>query len=65
MYLTSGPTHPPTTKQNPEDVEALPTEYKVPVMSMVLKAGGQKEFDQVMQLYHDAPSNVEKKQVRG
>lgn len=58
---------PPTPRthrpQNPEDVEALPTEYKVPVMAMVLKAGGQKEFDQVMQLYHDAPSNVEKKQV--
>lgn len=51
-------------QQDPGDVEALPTEYKVPVLAMVLKAGGQKEFDQVMQLYHDAPSNVEKKQVR-
>lgn len=62
QYLKLGP--PTNHNQNPEDVKALPTEYKVPVMSMVLKAGGQKEFDQVMQLYHDAPSNVEKKQVR-
>lgn len=65
IYIYISRPDPPTTKQNPEDVEALPTEYKVPVMSMVLKAGGQKEFDQIMQLYHDAPSNVEKKQVRG
>ena len=48
---------------DPGDVEALPTEYKVPVLGMVLKAGGQREFDQVMRLYHEAPSNVEKKQV--
>lgn len=33
-------------------------------MAMVLKAGGPREFDQVMRLYHEAPSNVEKKQVR-
>lgn len=48
---------------DPGDVAALPTEYKVPVMAMVLKAGGPREFDQVMRLYHEAPSNVEKKQV--
>jgi len=48
---------------NPLDVATLPTEYKVPVLSMVLKAGHQYEFDQVMRLYRDAPSNVEKKQV--
>jgi hypothetical protein len=32
-------------------------------MSMVLKAGGQAEFDQVMKIWEEAPSNVEKKQV--
>jgi hypothetical protein len=36
---------------------------QVPVMSMVLKAGGQAEFDQVMKIWEEAPSNVEKKQV--
>jgi len=48
---------------DPSDVATLPTEYKVPVLSMVLKAGHQSEFDQVMRLYNEAPSNVEKKQV--
>ncbi len=48
---------------DPSNVTALPSEYKVPVLSMVLKAGQQAEFDQVMKLYHEAPSNVEKKQV--
>ncbi len=33
--------------ENPKEGKALPSEYAVPVYKIVLKAGGQQEFDQV------------------
>lgn len=34
--------------ENPKDGKALPSEYAVPVYKIVLKTGGQEQFDQVM-----------------
>lgn len=33
--------------EDPKEGKALPSEYAVPVYKIVLKSGGQKEFDQV------------------
>lgn len=33
--------------ENPKEGKALPSEYAVPVYKVVLKTGGQQEFDQV------------------
>lgn len=33
--------------EDPKEGKALPSEYAVPVYKIVLKAGGQEQFDQV------------------
>ena len=43
--------------------EACPSDYKTPVFQLVLKHGGQAEFDQCMGIYAAVSTNVEKKEV--
>ena len=47
----------------PADTSILPSDFKVPVMRIVLKAGGAEEYEQALGLFAVAPSNVEKKHV--
>ncbi len=50
---------------DPNDHTSLPTDFAVPVYQAVLKAGGKIEFDQVMEIYHRAETNAERKLVFG
>ena len=45
----------------PTDTSILPSDFKVPVMRIVLKAGGEAEYEQALALFAVAPTNVEKK----
>eukprot|EP00752_Nemacystus_decipiens_P007190 g6439.t1 len=49
--------------ENPKEGKALPSEYAVPVYKIVLKAGGQQEFDQLMALLEQCDTQAEKKMV--
>jgi len=49
--------------ENPDDTANLPSEYKVPVLKIVLKNGGLKEFEEVLAYYDKAPLIAEKKVV--
>mmetsp|Transcript_10839 Transcript_10839/g.14084 ORF Transcript_10839/g.14084 Transcript_10839/m.14084 type:complete len:887 (+) Transcript_10839:126-2786(+) len=48
--------------QSPEDTANLPSEYKVPVLKIVLKNGGIKEFEEVL-AYHDKAELIAEKKV--
>ncbi|GMH85541.1 hypothetical protein TL16_g10260, partial [Triparma laevis f. inornata] len=45
------------------DMQALPSDMRTPVFKMVLKNGGQKEFENVKGYYVSATDNAEKKHV--
>lgn len=48
---------------NPDDASACPSDYRVSVFSIVLRAGGEAEFNTVQGLYSTLGSNVDKKMV--
>jgi len=45
------------------DTTNLPSDYKTSVFAMVLKGGGEAEFDQMLKICNEAESTVEKKYV--
>jgi puromycin-sensitive aminopeptidase len=49
--------------EDPSNVSALPTDIKVPVFSIYLKTGGEKEYDAVKAYYYKANDNAERKTV--
>ncbi|CAM9808130.1 unnamed protein product [Ectocarpus sp. 4 AP-2014] len=50
---------------NPKEGKALPSEYAIPVYKIVLKAGGQEEYDQLMGLLEQCDNQAERKMVYG
>ena len=49
--------------ENPEDVQALPTDIKVPVFKIFLKSGGAKEYEDIKGYFYSAKDNSERKHV--
>ena len=48
---------------DPSDTTNLPSDYKTSVFAMVLKGGGEAEFNQMLKICSEAESTVEKKYV--
>lgn len=49
--------------EDPTNASALPTDIKVPVFKIYLKAGSKKEYDAVKAYYYKAKDNAERKTV--
>jgi len=50
---------------NPDDASVLPSDMKSPVFGIVLKSGGQNEFDTVKRYFYTAKDQAERKYVLG
>ena len=50
---------------NVDDASTCPTDYRVSVLQMVLRAGGEKEYADVMRLYDRVRTEAEKRQIMG
>lgn len=50
-------------QEDPNDVNALPSDMRTSVFKIILKNGGQHEYDQVLSYYSTASDNAEKKFV--
>ncbi len=48
---------------DPNDITSLPADFKTPVYCLVLKTGGKTEFDQIMDIYRRAETNMDRKYV--
>lgn len=49
--------------QNPNDVQTLPSDMRTPVFKIVLKNGGETEYEQVKSYFYKADNNAERKHV--
>jgi puromycin-sensitive aminopeptidase len=49
--------------ENPNDVASLPSDMRTPVFKIVLKNGGEKEYEQVKSYFYKADNNAERKHV--
>jgi len=49
--------------ENPDDMESLPADMRASVFRIILKNGGEKEYEQVKSYFYSATDNAEKKFV--
>jgi puromycin-sensitive aminopeptidase len=52
-------------KQDPNDVKSLPSDMRSPVFRIVLKNGGEKDYEEVKKYFYTAPNNAERMHVLG
>uniref|UniRef100_A0A7S1B8F5 Aminopeptidase n=1 Tax=Corethron hystrix TaxID=216773 RepID=A0A7S1B8F5_9STRA len=48
---------------NAEDMQSLPSDVRGPVFKIILKTGGEKEYQQILSYFYSATDNAEKKHV--